>query len=561
MQPKPKVPKKDSKTESDLPKGSSKESGVIYLDQDSDITSIVSKIRQESAKDIKLVVPKNSTALKSGVNLKLIQRTAHSKIKDLALITSDAKLISMAGAAKIATAPNLSAEPTLLKSAVPNIKINDKQEIDETTTLEDLDEDLTIDDSELSTTAANELDDSPVESKKDKKSKDGKDKAKKIPNFYDFRKKALIGLGALLGVVIILLLLMTSRKSAVIEVRANAERLDLNFAAKLNEKAAETTKDELKAVRKSGSKSVTDSVSATGEQDIGAKASGSVTLFNCSKDDSDVTLSAGTGISAGGLTYLTDKSVTVPVSNFTGGGTCKKDKSASVNVTAQKSGSQFNSGPRAYSVSGSSVLTAQGAAMSGGTTQIVKVVSDADVATLKDKLSKTNEEAYKTELKGQFSSSQKVLDDTFSVSLGNIQLTPAAGQQAETLSGTVVVDYAMFGVEESELNKILDLRVSEAKKDESQSIIKNGLADLKLSLDTDGQFQFATVAYLGPNIDQDKIKSETAGKKKGEAIQFIKSQEGVNDAKVKISPFWGSSLPGSDKIEIKIEVAESSKQN
>ncbi|MDQ5913392.1 MAG: hypothetical protein QG623_10 [Patescibacteria group bacterium] len=555
MQAKPKTPKKNIQPAPDMAKAGSNAAGVIYIDQDSDITSIVSKIRQESAKNIKLVVPKNSTALKSGVNLKLIQRTAHSKIKDLALITSDAKLISMAAAAKVATAPNLSAEPALARSAASNIRINDRQELDDTTTQEDLDEDLTIDDSELASTSS-ELSESDELPKKTKKDKKAGDKGKKIPNFYDFRKKALIGLGVLLGVVFILLLMMTSRKSAVIEIKANAERLDLNFTAKLNEKATETTKEEVKAIRKAGSKSVRDTVPATGQQDIGAKATGSMTLsIPCSSvSGSFPTISKGTIVTAAGLNFLTQ--TTVVLDKLAGGGSCKL--AGDTTVTAEKAGDQYNLSPQNYKVSGLASVTGSGSKMAGGTTQIVKVVSDADVAALKEKLSKTNEDAYRTELKDQFSDSQKVLDDTFSVSLGSIQLTPTAGQQAETLSGTVAVDYAMFGVEEVELNKILDIRVTEVRKDDSQSIIKNGLDDLKLTLDSDGQFQFATVAYLGPNLDQEKIKRETAGKKKGEAIQFIKVQEGVNDATVKISPFWSSSLPGEGKIEIKIEVAESS---
>jgi len=34
--------------------------------------------------------------------------------------------------------------------------------------------------------------------------------------------------------------------------------------------------------------------------------------------------------------------------------------------------------------------------------------------------------------------------------------------------------------------------------------------------------------------------------------------EGVDDASVKITPFWASSLPKADKIEVKIEIADSS---
>lgn len=556
MQAKPKAPKKVSKPEPSVVSAGSNPAGVIYVDQDSDITSIVSKIRQEPAKNIKLVIPKNSSALKSGVNLKLLKRTAHSKIKDLSLVTSDSKLIAMAAAAKIATAPNLTTDPSL--ATVSSVKINEAED-EPSPSSEDLEEDLTIDGSELDEKVTEE--DAANATTGNKLKKDKSSKGKRVPNFQNFRKKALIGLGVFFGVIIIILLILTAKKSATIEVRANAKRLEVNFAAKLNENATETTKEELKVVKKSGSKSVTETTPATGEQNIGAKASGKVTLYNCARDDNDVTLSAGTTLSAGGLNYVTTSSVTVPVSYFTGSGTCLKNRSATVNVSAQNPGSQYNSSPRAYAVSGNSSITGQGTEMAGGTTQIVKVVSNGDIVTLNEKILQANADAYKNELKSQFTSSQKQLDETFNVALGNIQHTPTVGQQAEQVSGTVVVNYSMLGVEEAELKKILELRITDAKEDADQGIVKNGLEDLKLTPGGDGQFSFSTVAYLGPVLDQDLIKRETAGKKKGQAIQFIKSLEGVDDAKVKITPFWGSTLPGENKIEIKIEIAESSKNS
>lgn len=567
MQTKPnkQAPSRSSSSEAGVVSGGSNPSGVIYVDQDSDITSIVSKLRQESSKDVKIVVPKNSSALKSGVNLKLLSRTAHSKSKNLSLITSDQKLIAMAAAAKIATAPNLSAQATAVGGATAtaaSIKVNNPDEdmpdlndsVAEAEAAKDLDEDLTIDGSELD----DSLTDNDLEPEaKSKKSKAGKDSnGKKVPNFYDFRKKALIGIGAFLAVVVIILLLMTSRKSAVLNIDANAERLDITFSAKLNESASETTKDELKAVKKSGSKSSTETTPATGEQDIGAKASGTLTITNCYKSASNVTISAGTVVSSGGLNYVTDKTVSIPPSLFLGGVSCQKDGQKTVGITAQQPGSQYNSGSKSMSIAGApSGVTGTSSEIAGGTTQVVKVVSQADVTTLKEKLTNNNQEAYKEELLSQFNSSQEALNETFSVQIGEVQITPAVGQQSETVTGTVTVNYSMYGADKKELEKLLELNINESKKDASQSIVKNGLEDLKISAAENGEYTFSTVAYVGPNIDQEKIKNDVAGKKKGEAIAIVKETEGVDNASVKITPFWATTLPGADKIEIKIEIS------
>ncbi len=567
MQTKPKAASAPKK-ESNVVSAGSNPSGVIYVDQDSDITSIVSKIRQESAKNIKIVVPKNSSALKSGVNLKLIARTARSKAKELALITSDPKLKTMAAAAKLPTAPNLTSEPAL--SLQPGSKSQFELEEDDipqkSKKIEpDLDEeDLTIDGSEFaaagtsiklnksSSSPESSSEPTPAEEKLAKKTKKA-GFGKKIPNFEGFRKKAIIGLGIFFLLLAAILLLLTSKRTATVEVRANAERYEVSFVAKLNESSSATTEGELKVERKSGSKTITESVAATGQQNIGAKASGSIKITNCT--DNDVTISAGTAAASSGLNYITNSSIFVPASDFFSNGTCKNNGNATVNVTAKEAGSEYNASAKAYTISGvPAKITGQGSAMSGGTTQVVKVVSDADVNSLKEKISSANQEAYKNELKDQLSDNQKALEDTFKLDLGKIQLTPAVGQQAEQLSGTLTASYSLLAVQESELKAILDLQLDKLKKDDHQSIIKDGLDQLKLSPAEDSGYQFSTTAYLGPPLDLNKIKQDIAGKKKGEAIAIINQFEGVDSSKVKIKPFWSSKLPASDKIELNVEI-------
>ena len=566
---------KSTKNVSGIVSSGSNPTGVIYVDSESDITSIVSKLRSEKSKDVKIVVPKNSAALKSGVNLKLLARTAHTKAKILSLITSDSKLIAMASAAKIMTASTLSAIPELIGSpevdsiqcsVIPNEDLKEDLTIDG----EDLDPLSSAEEGALAAAAAksskNRKTKAPKKDKKANKDKSDSDtknlneqgpekKQKKIPNFFDFRKKALIGIAAFLSLILILMFIFTLQRTATLEVSANADRLDVNFSAQLDHEASETSKAKLKVAKQSGSKAIQNTTPATGEQNIGSKASGKLTVTNCTDDP--VTIPAGTGVSSGGLTYITASSIKVSASDFFSSGSWKNNGKESVNVTAKDAGDQFNSSPRAYTIAGvPSSVSGYGSAMAGGSTQIVKIVTTADVTTLRNKLKSSNESEFKDELKSQFSSDQKVLEDSFSIKIGEEQITPAEGQQADQLSGSVTINYSMYGVDKDQLKKILDLNIESAKKDPDQSIIKDGFEDLKLTPGEGGAYNLTTVAYLGPNLNLDQIKEEVAGKKKGEAIQAVEGIAGVNSVKVKIRPFWSSTLPSKDKIEIKIEVAD-----
>ena len=66
---------------------------TIYIDIDDEITSIIDKIENASAKLVALVLPKRATMLQSSVNMKLLKKAADKAHKQLVLITSEASLL------------------------------------------------------------------------------------------------------------------------------------------------------------------------------------------------------------------------------------------------------------------------------------------------------------------------------------------------------------------------------------------------------------------------------------------------------------------------------------
>jgi hypothetical protein len=58
----------------------------------------------------------------------------------------------------------------------------------------------------------------------------------------------------------------------------------------------------------------------------------------------------------------------------------------------------------------------------------------------------------------------------------------------------------------------------------------------------------------GPDVDEDQIKTEVMGKKRGEAEQTLKSRPGVKEVRIDTKPFWNYSIPKkSSKIKVVIE--------
>src|ERR1700732_4612877 len=86
---------------------------TIYIDIDDEITGIIDKLRGSSGKIVALVLPKRAAVFQSIVNMKLLKRAADDAKKNLVLITAEAGLLPLAGAAGVHVAKTLSSKPEI----------------------------------------------------------------------------------------------------------------------------------------------------------------------------------------------------------------------------------------------------------------------------------------------------------------------------------------------------------------------------------------------------------------------------------------------------------------
>lgn len=96
--------------------------GVLYLDVDDEITSVVGRIRGSIAGRVCLVLPQGSRLASSRINLRLLAREAQTAGKGLALVTQDATVLAVArsaGLSAFATLGEYEAAPVEGASAPP----------------------------------------------------------------------------------------------------------------------------------------------------------------------------------------------------------------------------------------------------------------------------------------------------------------------------------------------------------------------------------------------------------------------------------------------------------
>src|SRR5665213_1487746 len=102
-----------------------KDKDTIYIDIDDEITGIIDKLKVSEGKVVALVLPKRASVFQSIVNMKLLKRAADSSKKNLVLITTEAGLLPLAGAAGVHVAKTLTSKPAI--PLAPD-SINDAEE-------------------------------------------------------------------------------------------------------------------------------------------------------------------------------------------------------------------------------------------------------------------------------------------------------------------------------------------------------------------------------------------------------------------------------------------------
>ena len=544
---------------------------TIYVDIDDEITGIIDKVRGSGGKIVALVLPKRAAVFQSIVNMKLLKRAADDAKKHLVLITTEAGLLPLAGMAGIHVAKTLNSKPEIptaptaddaeeeveetgeevpVAEAAADKPIGQLAGIPATPAGEDM-ETLELDDDELP-------EDLPTPAAPKTFTPPKKDKKLAVPDFDRFRMILIFGGLGLILLIVGLIFALNVMPKATINVKTDAQALNANLNLNLSTTAKELDLDNntVPAKLAQQQKTFTQQVATTGQKNNGAKATGSVkmTAQECNTVAPANDVPAGTGVSANGLTYITQADTSFSPTKVKNG-CIYFEATSDTPITAQSGGANFNTSGN-FSVAGRSDVSASGSA-SGGTDDIVQVVSQADINNAKSKIN-TNDPSIKQGLQNDLKS-----DDYFPISAtfssGTPSVTPSAnvGDKASTVTITEVVTYTMFGGREQDLKTLVDNAIKDQIDTSKQGILSEGLDTATFGVNsttaTTAQLSMQTVATAGPDIDVNNIKQTAAGKKPGDVKRSLQDNPDVTAVDVKLSPFWVSSVPKkTSKITVNI---------
>lgn len=562
------------------PNGNGKD--VVYVDVDDEITGVIDKVTSSDSKVVALVLPKRATVFQSIVNMKLLKKRADAAKKNIVLITSEQGLMPLAGTVGLYVASTLQSKPEVPDATSA---VSDAPEIDDspismgnddfdvskegktpvgalagtTTGLADDDGNIELDNSDLpdgdKTGDINALAAAGGSGKAAKKGK--KDKSLKVPNFNRFRRIGIIAALVLILLIVGFFLANGVLAKAKINISTNTSTVNAAVSPTLSTNATslDISNNVIPAQTQQQTKTATEQVSASGKQNNGTQATGSVVMSYqaCASSGSlgPPTVPAGNGVSANGLTYLTQSNASF---NQVGGphGLCINYQSDPVSIQAQSGGSQYNVGNgTSFSVAGQSGVSASGTA-SGGTDNIVTVVqqSDIDAATAKVKSDISGGvNGVKNQLEQNLQSSGLYpIESTFYSATPSISPSVTAGTQASNVTVTESVTYTMYGAKQSDIQTLLDNSINTQIDTSKQSIQNDGLSQSSISVPTAGSgntldISIQTQATIGPHINLNSLKTQVEGKRTGDVKSMISQLPGVTNVQVSLSPFWVSSVP------------------
>ena len=575
---------------------------VIYLEPEDDITDVLTKLQRAEQKLVALVPPKKATILRSAVNMKLIARTAKDCEKVAVIVTGDPAVVKLAMAAQIPVAKTLQSRPMvptpeMLKETKPSEQIIDEDSLEKsensaksaenapnssksasndpskTSKIAPEASEGTLDASDGQTAVTLDLTDEGLQegSKKAQKSAGNRAKAQKSAakaNFFAQHRPLIIG-GSIAGVALIFFLVwafvFAPAVTITVAMKTTSENFSetINFTTDLN--AENVTEGRLFAQQQSYEQKYESKITATGEEDRGDRATGELVLTKSAGASSvlvsglSIDVPEGATFTAGnGLTYTAIMAKSTAVNDFetdcSGSGlsyTCSLTLTVPIQASAPGDSYNLDAESTWNSYSGASVSNPK--AISGGTSNKVKVITESDVNQARDKLVSEHADAGKESLLSDLTEQQAVIiEPSYTSEVTATNSTPAIGEEGDEATVSVTVKYAVYTVDHAKVESLISDQLALS---DDQKIYSIGNPYFERFTNLEESARLKTVVAIGPVLTEDTILDRVKGIKIGEAQSVLKSINGVSNVEISPSYFWVRSVPSDpNKITINLQM-------
>lgn len=340
---------------------------------------------------------------------------------------------------------------------------------------------------------------------------------------------------------------------------------DIQVTASPNASAVDGTNMVVPATLVNGTASQSKTFEATGEEEVGESATGVVTLINNSTDEKD--LPAGTILTADDRQFTLNNSVTVPAKKDGIFDLNPEKGTADASVTAVDIGSDYNlKAGSEFSVGGYDMSTLAGIndeAISGGSSETVKIVTAEDRQNAIESLSPQVQEDARKALEQKISVGQLILEDAADLEVSATNFSHEAGAEADEFSLTVEVVASAPVVSQSDLSSLLTGAIEDRVPDGYELVEgEPEIVTNVLQVEDSGNIQLTSTfkAQVVPVVDTEALVDEIKGEHPSAVESFLQGQPNLDGYDITLAP----QLPGpfyrlpriEGNIEVTVEVRE-----
>ncbi len=286
-------------------------------------------------------------------------------------------------------------------------------------------------------------------------------------------------------------------------------------------------------------------VAGKGEKEVTEKARGKLIIYN-NFSKATQNLVANTRFETPeGLIFRLEKATVVPGQKADSAGKLIPG-SVEVSVIADVAGSKYNIAPSDFTIPGfkndpkfNAIYARSKVAFAGGMEGKVAVISDEERKIAKESLETELTTSLKEKIKAEIPKEFFLPEGAFTVTVNFSEPIPGEANKATIKATGKIVGYIfnqnqlVNALSEEQISPNAMVAISEGTVEKGSVKETNGTLNAKMS----GVFSYSFL------IDEEKLKEELKGKSKEDVSEFLKTFEGLADAKVVISPFWKGEIP------------------
>ena len=316
---------------------------------------------------------------------------------------------------------------------------------------------------------------------------------------------------------------------------------------------------------------------ASGEKNIGAKAKGKITIYNY-WDDKPHQIASGSKFStSAGVVFVSTEAATVPAGhpNIIPPSTYEINPPGTVDVSVEAVdvGEKGNIGPSNFtitslpSVQQSKIYGKSSTAMSGGTNEIVKVITDKDISDAKDSTENELKTTITDKIKSDLTDSEKLLDSAISMSVTSESASAKSGDQLDTFNYLAKIKIEAITFSEDNF-KLLLLKTAQLQLPDDRQIVTNDNQNINYEV-TGSDIAAGTVnlhgtfdGFIAKKYNTDEMKSAIRFISIRKATGKLTAYDGILSADISTSPRFLRSLPAlAQRININFDYGTSKKSN